>query len=307
MPATAVVQIIGIFLISYQIVPGALVAVAPRISCPSSQASQLTRTGDIVSLRTEAERAMFDKGIVEHGALLLMQPCDFISSSGWTPAPALLESNGQVYLYVKLNGEHIRFNTNMAANASLRGSRSKITASPTIEGPVIDNDDPLDLPHVLPGGKCCVHSALRKEYLPPNYELAAAVLDFSSAQASACTTTLKRKDTIVNIANSGTLTIEATNGTVKKSITVQGGAGLIFANVPVDATGAPACNSGALGHHGEAYDAMVLPCDKAGRCTVWIPSHTACAKQPVLVMPFSPGPSDPTARVSAECSNNQWP
>jgi len=284
MSATAVIQIIGIFLVSYQIAPGGLVAVAPRIPC--SQTAQQTET----ILAGAAEEAMMQTGVEEHVALLLIPPCDFISSSGWTPQ--LLQTNKQVYLYVKLDGERIHFIANSPSNISAKRV-----------------SDDLGLPHVFEK-HCCEYPALRPEYMPPDYRLAAAVLDLSNGHPSACLSS-KRTDTIVTIENGGTLTVEATNGSTTKQITVTGSGHVIFANVPIDAIpGTQPCGGGKA--HYLAYGAMVQACDTFVDCPVRQSSSTSCEDQPVVkTLDFNGHrfhtPVIPAIRIDANCSNNQWP
>src|SRR6185369_17612184 len=94
--ATAVIQAVGIILFSYQITPGRLIAVAPRIPCPS----------EVQSEADTAEKAMNDAGVEEHETILAFS--DFRSASGWTPAK-FTTLDGVKMLYVKLDGEKIRF------------------------------------------------------------------------------------------------------------------------------------------------------------------------------------------------------
>ncbi|HJW94786.1 MAG TPA: hypothetical protein VJ901_14305 [Thermoanaerobaculia bacterium] len=305
MSTTAIIQIVGIFLLSYQIVPGQLVAVAPRIPCPP-QAVQ-TKSGRIaVSVpASAAEQEMLSQGIAPHGALLLMQPCDFISSNGWTPTPSILESNGQLYLYVRLDGEQIRFNTGIRPATTSHNEAAISEPSRRIA----DVDKLMGLPHVY-GEQCCTQPKLRDEYTPAGkYKLAAAVVDFSNASPTVCNTSGRRQDTVINVTNNGKLTIEATKNGTTKSITVKGNAELIFANVPLDAVpGTASCGAGGGNSHNAAYLAMVVPCAQYKPCATSSPSNSVCAKQPVLIMSLpNTGSTDPSARSTAECSNNQWP
>lgn len=314
--ATAVIQIVGIVLLSYQILPGGgLVAIAPRMPCPSDNAMWRGDSG---------ERAMNAANVEEHETILVFtQP---FTANGWTPAqlPPKADDplNEPQRWYVRLDGEKIRFitnsRTNSRTNATARTSRVALTATPI--------DTPIDTPRHLTGGlglphagECCAHPALRPEYTAAtNYRLAAAVIDFSNASATGCMAMQGRRDTVVNLVNDGTLIVEATSlrpgkkGLMTKTLTFGGSAYLVFANVPVDATGGKSCGGGNA--HYMAYGAMVRACTDPMPCPKEIVDMTECYQKPILIMPdqapareLDLPPLLPQARLTAECSNNQWP
>jgi len=284
--ATAMIQIIGIYLLSNQVVPGRLIAIAPRMPCPSSP---------ILLRSVTAEQAMNNAGVEEHEAIMVFARSDYSNPIGWTPAPM---PDDPEKMYVKLDGEQIRF----ISNSSTKG--------PDLQAGTASNARPafisdLGLPHVE--GRCCANPQLRPEYLPSTgYLLAAAVLDFSNGRGNGCLLESGRKDTIVHIDNDGTLIVEGTKGETKKRITFNGAAYLIFANVPMDATGDSHCE--ASGPHNLAYSAMIRPCKRYVDCPRPQSDMPNCKFGPTLLTPNS---SDtlilPYARIDAQCSNNQWP
>jgi hypothetical protein len=298
--ATAVIQTIGLFVFSHYILPGGhLGAIAPRIPCPTATLSK----GDT------AEKAMNLAGVEEHQALLVFSACDYRSSSGWTVA-ALETQPGK--LYVKLDGEVITFRAALPRVRPINRSEFKRSELKTSARMTLPNDAPigaadLGLPHIQ--GQCCAQPALRPEYLPPDYKLAAAVVDFSNGRANTCMVGT-RADTVVNIDNDGTLTIEGTKGETKKLLTLDGSAFVVFANVPMDATsGQKLCP--ATAPHYNAYAAMVQACSKPVVCPIAASDVPNCKEGPQLITmgggghgPHSVGPM---ARLNAECSNNQWP
>src|SRR4051794_34084652 len=112
MTSTAVIEIIGIVLVSLQIVPQHLVAVAPRIPCPAAslqrRADSTVKAGDVA---ITAQTEMRNTGVTEHVALLLIKTGNFSLSGTWTPASTTLNWSGESYFYFKLDGEEIRFKT----------------------------------------------------------------------------------------------------------------------------------------------------------------------------------------------------
>src|ERR1044072_8065958 len=254
MPSTtAVIQIIGIFLMSYQIVPGSLVAVAPRISCPTEKEVKADT----------AAFAMSSTGIEAHEALLVFPQRQYKSNEDWAPK-AYPGRPGQ--LYVKLDGEKIRFITG-------------VVTRDTPDGPA-----DLRLPHVY--GECCKDAELRPEYMPPDYSGAAAVLDLSNGRIDTCTVGT-RADTVVNIANKGSLTVEGTKGNRTKRITFSGDVYLVFANVPVDATEPKAACHSKTPHY-KAYGAMARACNKSVPCTTGKGDPVACEQSPMYRMALDP-------------------
>jgi len=304
MPTTTI-QIIGIFLLSYQIAPGGgLVAVAPRMPCPSDE---------IRYPPVSAEYAMNAAGVEPHEALLVFS--NYKSVNGWTPVK--LQALDGMW-YVKLDGEKIRFITNSSSgpdssNATARTgfARGTVTSLPvdtTRQPPAGD----LGLPHA---GGCCASPKLRPEYTPAtDYRLAAAVLDFSSGRGTGCHVESGRQDTLIQLENDGTLIVEGTKGKTKRTITFDGAEPLFFFNVPVDATGGkPACKM--TKSHFRAYAAMLLPCEPIDPCPKRSSSTATQCNQINLLMPNPDGsktvhpvpPILPQHRLTAECSNNQWP
>jgi len=282
--ATAVVNVVGLVLLSFQIEPGKLVAIAPRIPCPAQDRTELSssmqkRTRDAGPVEPSAADVMRAANVEEHAATLLIPAGDYRSNNGW--APALV---GGTY-YVRLDGERIRF------IPSPRASRRA-----NVETKVVNESNDLGLPHL----GCCRIPQLREEYMPPNYQLAAAVVDFSGGRAHACDQPYQRQDTIVYFDNGGTLTIEAKKGTTTKQIIVDGGAHLTVQNMPTGAlpsalraSAACAGAGGGNGDHRGAMRAMVKKCDQPMPCPTNGKTGHDCTQ---------PAPS-----IDARCSNNQWP
>jgi|GEM_PF-2947715 len=290
---TAVIQVVGIFLVSSHIVPGGFVAVAPRIPCSTSGRPAIKRNVELSDL--SAEEAMKAKGLEEHVAILLIPRDDYISSGEWRP-----QAFDKNYLYVRFDGEQIRFipspiRETRQAHGELKRQRSND------ELPIASDDLGLLRP------PCC---ALRPEYLPPDYRLAAAVLDLSNGRVKACTQGFLRQDTVVEIDNSGTLTIEATKrdgkGETKKLMTVKGGARLTFENAPASRyPGMRGCGGG--DDHVLAYSAMVDP-----NQPIVCPARTRggpplCTPNSLVVVVAHVHQGPPDFITNALCSNNQWP
>ncbi|MCU1227661.1 MAG: hypothetical protein JWO97_545 [Acidobacteria bacterium] len=294
--ATAMVQIVGLYLIANGVLPGGhLAAIAPRIPCPSAAIQSRGDTG---------EKAMNLAGVEEHAAILVFSACDYRSSSGWTVAP-LETQPGK--LYVQLDGELITFRSGLSGRfpidrTAIKTSARRITLPNDAPSAVVD----LGLPHVQ--GQCCAQPVLRPEYLPPDYKLAAAVVDLSNGRANSCMVG-GRADTVVNIDNDGTLTIEGTKGQTKKLLTLDGSAFVVFANVPTDATtGRKLCP--ATAPHYNAYAAMLQACSKPVECPISSAHVPACKEGPQLITIDGGAGThthDTAHRLNAECSNNQWP
>lgn len=273
--ATAVIKIIGIFLMSYSISPGRLIAVAPRIPC---HASDVALRGDT------AEKAMNEAGIEEHEAILIFPEADYRSSNGFD-----LQPFSEGYKYVKLDGEVIRFiTTSRTRNTAIAaGTKKAADAEPSTE---------LALPHI----ECCARPELRPEYLPKtNYRLAAAVLDFPRGAGNVCVHVqeMGRRDTVVDLVNDGTLIVEATKGKERKRITFAGTVELMFEHVPPDETGGTPCPG--THNHYLAYGAMIRPCKNPGNCTG--------STLPLCEKNLGGIGISASIRTDALCSNNQWP
>lgn len=310
---TAQIWLVGIILVSYQIVPGSLIAVAPKIPCPPPQQLQrkaITRVDEVMTADAAAQNAMAAQGVGEHVAVLLVPVSDFISSSGW-PA-TVLESVKPACLYVRLDGEQIRFVPAKVPEQPASGKRQK--ADPT----GIPTD--FGLGHI----GCCGQQSLWSGYMPPRYSLAAAVVDLSNGAPQACVQSavkndgMARRDTVVTIDNGGTLTIEATKNGTKKSITVAGNAQITIGNIPSSVLPGNSCNNRGALMHNLAYGAMLSgSCANPGACPMLHADAKPCNFTPlgganranahqydsVVLAPHS----DPLYFTDAHCSNTQWP
>src|SRR4051794_34162087 len=115
MNATAIIEVIGIVLLSYQLEPGKLIGIAPRIPCstthdgparndaPQRNAIAITKPGSEMHMVESAEQAMTHANVEEHEALLVF-PRGHYNAQGWEPKPL-----NDSYDYVKLSGERVRF------------------------------------------------------------------------------------------------------------------------------------------------------------------------------------------------------
>jgi hypothetical protein len=296
MPATLVIRLVGLLLVSNQILPdGGFGAIAPKIPCPTRI---VQHKGELT-----AEEAMNAVGVEEHVAMLLIRKKDYLANVGWEPAQ--LETKPGYY-FVKLDGEQIRFLT--PGGKSQRGSTRLLRSRVSTESQAMP-DIELGVPHIEE--TCCADPTLRPEYLFPTYRLDAAVFDFSNGSPRACALKGGRIDTLVDIDNEGTVIIEATTKKGKKSITVLGTAQLVATNLPTDSmTGTRTCTT-AHHAHNMAYSAMLLPC----RRTVPCPKRTARLEScdafdartinPTRAIPQMP--PEVYSRTDAQCSNTQWP
>ena len=262
------------------------------------RAAHAVSSGELHWRGDVGERAMNAANVEEHETILVFtQP----PASGWTPAPFHPKADDPPNLpprwYVRLDGEKIRFITNSRTKSTTRTQRVGLMATP-IETSV---DTPrrltggLGLPHA---GECCAHPALRPEYTPAtNYRLAAAVIDLSNASAAGCLAMQGRKDTVINLVNDGTLIVEAASlrpkkGPLTKTLTFDGSAYLVFANVPVDATGGKSCGGGNA--HYMAYGAMVQSCTDPIPCPKESVDVAECVEKPIMIMPTS---GEPPVRI----------
>ena len=289
--ATAVIHVIGLVLMSYQLVPGTgWWGVAPRIPCPHSRSDQQ----DVPLNALPADAAMNQTQVEEHAAVLLIPINDYVSSSNW--APTVLENHQPTSLYVKLDGERIRFITNV---------RTTVPTERTEIMPSRSSTD-LGLTH-----QCC---DLRKEYTPEDGSLAAALVDFSNGVPKVCSqdvpeqaVQMRRRDTNVYIANGGTLIIEATTKeNVKKRITVRGNTQLVLANIPSKLIpGSSQCSVNGVLMHEVAYGAMLKACPRDAQCPSGdLPVVPSCGDKTFGVVARQ---SQYDHITDARCSNNQWP
>ena len=305
MPATLVVRLVGLLLVSNQILPdGGFGAIAPRIPCPTRMEQKADKNIELLDMT--AEEAMNAVGVEEHVAMLVIPKKDYLANVGWKPST--LETMPDHY-YVKLNGERIRFistasggKTQQASTRVMRGRLStESRAQPDIE---------LGVPHIQQS--CCADPTLRPEYLFPTYRLDAAVFDFSNGSPRACALSGGRIDTVVDIDNEGAVIIEATIEEGKKSITVRGTAQLLATNLPTDSmTGIRTCKANHA--HNAAYAAMLLPCRRIVACPTRTPKVESCETIVMLRAndpprrEITPVPRRFYQRVDAQCSNTQWP
>jgi len=300
MPATLVLRLVGLLLVSNQILPdGGFGAIAPKIPCPTP--TRVVRHQGALT----AEEAMNAVGVEEHVAMLLIRKEDYRTNVGWEPAELVTKPT---YYFVKLDGERIRFLT--TGGRSQRASTRLLRRHVSTESQTIPHIE-LGVPHIEP--TCCADATLRPEYRFPTYRLDAAVFDFSNGSPRACAVDGGRVDTLVDIDNEGTVVIEATTEKgKKKSITVCGTAQLVVTNLPTDSmTGTRTC--AALSHaHNMAYGAMLLPCRRVVPCPNRTAKLESCAafyarttNNSTLEIPQLP--PEVYSRMDAQCSNTQWP
>src|SRR3954447_6231224 len=314
MNATAIIEVIGIVLLSYQLEPGKLIGIAPRIPCstthdgparndaPQRNAIAITKPGSEMHMVESAEQAMTHANVEEHEALLVF-PRGHYNAQGWEPKPL-----NDSYDYVKLSGERVRFIINGGERKTERTNVGAMTNSG--KGAAVVRQTGLGLPHA---SGFCTNPQLRREYTPEtNYSLAAAVVEFPGDLGSTCHKSTGRQDTVVSFDYAGTFVVEATNALTTKRITFDSMALITIANVPVTVTDRNAkCggDSPHLAEHLAAYAAMVLPCNnKTQPCTLSTWQGDDCPDTPLRpggkVIVTTPWPA---ALVTASCSNNQWP
>jgi hypothetical protein len=243
--------------------------------------------------------------VEDHVALLVFPAAGYLPTSNWG-APTALPGDSS-YLYVKLDGERIRFD---AGNPS--------------QGLVTN----LKLPQLK--GYCPTLTSLNARFQPP-YQGAAAVFDLPQGRVGGCNVAGKRIDTEVALDSSGFLTISASTTRVRKELRlrpVAGSLNLIVANVPVSCLTPAGCaypNPSALNgvSHVHAYYAMGD--GSSASCTSvsdWISNngalvaHNPCAMSTLpraaggISLPdgiLKTGVPPTTQGDNFECSNSAWP
>src|SRR5436305_13127775 len=105
MPAsTVVVQIVGLVLMSFQIEPGRLIGVAPRIPCPSrgpivqtadARLMSNVTTGIAATASVTAEEVMNSAQVEGHRVFLRIPRGGLKSASGWNP----IKTTAKEYIY----------------------------------------------------------------------------------------------------------------------------------------------------------------------------------------------------------------
>lgn len=261
--------------------------------------------------------------VEDHVALLVFPAAEYIPGTSWGTQPTALGTTP--YLYVKLDGERIRFNSgalNQAAD--------------------IDN---LELPGLRT--LCPSARSLNANFQPP-YRGAAAVFDLPEGKVNACIPG-PRFDTEVTLDTNGQLIISASTIKTQKEIRLQPAGGtfeLIVANVPVSCLANGHCSApgpSALDNvtHVHAYYAMgngQADSNDNESIAQWIVQKSQLADPPVPSNPCvitdipaaaggfgmagilqNPGgsrmatpthvnpPPDPDRMTDFECSNSKWP
>jgi hypothetical protein len=243
--------------------------------------------------------------VEDHVALLVFPAAGYLPTSNWG-TPTTLPGDSS-YLYVKLNGERIRFESGIPNQG------------------LVTN---LKLPPLQ--GYCPSLTSLNARFQPP-YDGAAAVFDLPQGNVGGCNYAGKRIDTEVALQSSGFLTISASTTRVRKEIRlkpVAGSLNLIVANVPVSCltpTGCAQPNPSALNGVSHVHAYYEMGEGSTASCmsvTDWISNHSALVAHNSCVMSSLPGAAGgislPDAKrnngvLSAvqgdnfECSNSAWP
>jgi hypothetical protein len=301
MTSTAVVFFIGLIVFSRDF--------TERPSRDFTAEKQLQALIPLIPYPTTATRhTRLGHGVEGHAAFIAFPACDYVSSDGWSPS-GLEAVKG--YLFVRLNGERVRFED---------GSPSAPKAEPLSNAHTarVDEVDELRLPHLT---KCCTNEmTLKQDYKGPDFRGAAAVFDLPSGHIQGCTSRKTRVDTRMTFDNGGNLLISATKGRQRKSITLLGGAQVIVANFP-EAFLRKVAESPHSSPHYEAYYAMTTAPSCAAQyrdCVVKETSAEDCfdpsiireaivAGAPVPLPMQAPPEFWTYARMDYECSNTQWP
>lgn len=306
MPATAVVQFIGLILLSTKLYSGhdqTLRAMIPRIPGP--------QTYNNINMRRfrDAEWAMSDTGVERHVAFIAFLRSDYdATASNWKTAklPHTDELPPGQYLYVRLDGEQIHFITSSKTEADHDGS--SVSAAPIVTAQSFI-DIELDMKHLQ---YCCIEQRLRTEYTGPQFRLAAGVFDLSNG--SACVKKgpgdvgHERRDTIVSFKNDGQLIIETAK---HRRLVLRGTAVITVGNMPADFVG-DARNGNSVPHN-DAWLAIVDP--KTKTCTLkpdcdenvhGRSCSTSDQEQTASILPHIDG-HRLGHRMDEQCSNTQWP
>ena len=301
--ATALLHIIGIVLMTSE--PAPYRGIAPRIGNPPAAVRQQARHGD------DGPTTITD--IEPHTAFLAfaksdLRPRNRIPGAQPFNDPALAD-----LLYLPVDGVQITFESVVPPSAALMSASSHLMLA--------------RLSTWCPGAK-----SLRKEYQPPHYSAAAAVIDLSGVgSVTTCSSTAhaslpSRLDTQVMIPNGGELVIAIKKNGRFTRVHLNGDAHFYFANLPTwFLTGAD--HAGNSRPHYEAYFKMVVPPSQsppwhcswfqpaAARTVATTTTTTAAGPLPCFsgeamktaVMPTDTAIIGWSARIDAECANSQWP
>jgi hypothetical protein len=340
MPASsAVITFVGIIVFSNQLATdGHLRALMPRIpkASPGVMYSAARSPGALPGVDagggvSKAASAMALTQVEEHWGFIAFKTCDYISSKGW--APTGLEALPG-YLYVRLDGEQIRFAGTTTPPPNPTPSSDRRQPLPNDFGATLG--PALNLPHMQP---CCEKPGLWPEYLPPRYELAEAVFDLSTATRvtnGVGENTNNRADTMVTVANNGVLEIVGSKNGKEKVLRLNGTAQVMVGHLPPDFILGGSPKSGPP--HCLAYSAMLVvrnsTCAKRAGCDATAAANRlTCDAQYVTQPPNGTGhshinimaregidsgsttASDTTVpgdirdqlRFDEQCSNTQWP
>jgi len=306
----AIIQLIGLFVVSGQWTPGRLVAVAPRVDAvPHEHSTARARNDELIVPPAVT--------VVEpHQTIIAFETCSYKSSFHW--APSALES-AEGLLFVRLDGERVTFRDSNAPPVSLT-AKPAATKAATKAGATL-SDDSLKLPHL----QNCFQgmTGLKSEYLPPPAGSGtgiAAIIELPSGATKGCkgvtpTADRSRIDTQVDMSVTGDLIISVVGQ--NKQIKLAGNAHVLIANIEASfidnsmlARSAP--------HH-EVYVAMgVGGTDNGFGCAKQLsqdPKITECVPSSFTVIDshtpsarvMSRAIGDLASRIDFECSNSQWP
>ncbi|HXH38459.1 MAG TPA: hypothetical protein VNN08_07515, partial [Thermoanaerobaculia bacterium] len=204
-------------------------------------------------------------------------------------------------LYVKLDGERIRFDSGIPNQAARLVH--------------------LQLPSLK--ALCPTMTSLNSNFEPP-YSGAAAVFDLPQGNVSACMVARRRIDTEIGLESSGFLTISASTMRVRKEIKLKpdstsGRITLIVANVPATcltgtcSTPSPKALDGVT--HVHAYYAMGNCQGTTKSITTWAgganspqrPRNQCTVSVPDAAGGFGMSENGHNHGADFECSNSSWP
>ncbi len=263
-----------------------VVAVLPRMERADIAQTQTARVKNL------SQPATIDwlAGLENHTAFLAFKETDEPVVTGWTKEHLWTSPDGEEWSYIKLNGEHITFQT---------GAYNPPTSMTN-----------LTLPHIT-AALDKPNRELVAGYKPPAYSAAAAVIELPGGALVPCSSKADgvsgRLDTEIILATNGALKIY---GGSNKSLTLLPFATVFVGNLP-DSYGRHAANAHYGRDHYKAYCAMASGATRCGLQKVEASppvcgeNHMRLANNATPVRTVDvPAPFNLN---TFECSNSQWP